>query len=159
MAEGVHKEHGRIEKVEMRMLPDTSFIYERLGTESFYGTVARVGIMDKTTEMQKEGEWTKTRSCSIIITDVEDMTVETMYKIKTVHWNIEMQDIQLGEDRKTARRNDAVTNGSILRRFCMMMKKKDAELSEKPMKRFLMSNEHDVRRIERLLFGNLAHSE
>ena len=163
MAEGLHKEHGRIEKVEMRLLPDTSFIYERLGTGSFYGTVAKVGIMDKTTEMQKEGKWIKTKSRSIIITDVEDMTVETMYKIKAAHWNIEMQhwllDIQLGEDRKTARRNDAVTNGSILRRFCMMMKKKDAELSGKPMKRFLMSNEHDIRRIERLLFGNLAHSE
>lgn len=161
--EGLHKGHGRIEKVKMRMLADTSFIYEKLGTESFYGTVARVGIMDKVTETQKDGEWVKTKSRSIMITDVEDMTVETMYKIKTAHWNIEMQhwllDIQLGEDRKTARRNDAVTNGSILRRFCMALKKKDAELSGKPMNRFLMSNGHDARRIERLLFGNLAQSE
>lgn len=163
MTEVLHKEHGRIEKTEMRMLSDTSFIYEKLGTESFYGTVARVGIMDKKTETQKEGEWVKTKSRSIVITDVEEMTVEMLYKIKAGHWNIEMQhwllDIQLGEDRKTARRNDAVTNGSILRRFCMMMKKKDAELSGRPMKRFLMSNEHDIKRIERLLFGNLAQSE
>ena len=160
MAESRNKEHGRIEKVEFRMLSDTSFIYEGLGMESFYGTIARVGIMDKTTEMMKDGEWVKSTSRSIMITDVEDITVETMYKIKAAHWNIEMQhwllDIQLGEDAKTARRDDAVTNGSILRRFCMMMKKKDAELSEKPMKRFLMANEHDVKRIERLLFGNLA---
>lgn len=86
-----------------------------------------------------------------------------MYKIKAAHWNIEMQhwllDIQLGEDAKTARRDDAVTNGSILRRFCMMMKKKDTELSEKPLKRFLMANEHDAKRIENLLFGNLAQNE
>ena len=41
----------------------------------------------------------------------------------------------------------------------MTMKKKVAELSEKPTKRLLMSDEHDIRRIERLLFGNLAHSE
>ena len=53
---------------------------------TFYGIVAKVGIMDTTTEMQKEGAWIKTRSCSIMITDVEDMTVETMYKIKAVHW-------------------------------------------------------------------------
>ena len=155
--EGIHKEHGRIEKVEMRMISDTSFLYEKLGTESFYGTIARIGVMDKTTQTQKEGEWVTTRKRSIMITDVEEMTVEMMYKIKAGHWNIEMQhgllDIQLGEDRTTARRNDAVTNGSILRRFCMMMKKKDTELSEKPMKRFLMSNEHDIRRIEQLLFG------
>lgn len=150
MTEGLYKGHGRIEKAEMRMLSDTSFIYEKLGTESFYGTVARVGILNKEMERQKEGEWVKTKSRSIVITDVEEMTVEMQ------HW---LLDIQLGEDRKTARRNDAVTNGSIFRRFCMMVKKKDGELSGKPMKRFLMSNEHDIMRIERLLFGNLAQSE
>lgn len=163
MAKALHKEHGRIENVEMHMLKDTSFIYEKLGTESFYGTVARVGIMDKTTETKKDGQWVRTRNRSIMITDVEGMTVEMMYKIKAAHWNIEMQhwllDIQLGEDSKTARRDDAVTNGSILRRFCLMMKNKDAELSKKPMKRFLMSNEHDIMRIEQLLFGNVAKCE
>ena len=45
---------------------------------------------------------------------------------------------------------------TIRRRFCMMMKKQDAELSEKPMKRFLMANEHDPNRIEKLLFKNVA---
>jgi len=163
MAESMNKEHGRIEKVEFRMLSDTGFIYEGLGQGSFYGTIARVGIMDKTTEMLKDGEWVKSTSRSIMITDMEDISVETMYKIKAAHWNIEMQhwllDIQLGEDAKTARRDDAVTNGSILRRFCMMMKKKDPELSEKPLKRFLMANEHDAKRIENLLFGKLAQNE
>lgn len=158
--EGLKKAHGRIEKLEFRMLSDTSFIYESLGTAAFYGTIARVGIMDKTTETAVDGEWKKTKSRSVLITDIEGMSVETMYKIKAGHWNIEMQhwllDMQLGEDGKTARRDDAVTNGSILRRFCMMMKKKDSELSGKPMKRFLMANEHDIKRIERLLFGDLA---
>lgn len=59
---------------------------------------------------------------------------------------------------KAVQRNDAVTNGSILQRFCMMMKKKDAELSEKPMKRFLMANV-DVKRIERLFFENVARNK
>jgi len=158
--EGLKKAHGRIEKLEFRMLSDTSFIYDSLGTAAFYGTIARVGIMDKTTETAVDGEWKKTKSRSVLITDIEGMSVETMYKIKAGHWNIEMQhwllDMQLGEDGKTARRDDAVTNGSILRRFCMMMKKKDSELSGKPMKRFLMANEHDIKRIERLLFGDLA---
>ncbi len=34
----------------------------------------------------------------------------------------------------------------------MMARKHDKELSEKPMKRFLMANEHDIKRIENLLF-------
>ncbi|MDE5777549.1 MAG: hypothetical protein K2I10_03445 [Lachnospiraceae bacterium] len=41
-----------------------------------------------------------------------------------LHWNIEMQhrllDIQLKDERQTARKDAAVTNGAILRRFCMM---------------------------------------
>ena len=142
------------------MLPDTSFIYEKLGLELFYGTIARIGIMDKTTETMKDGKEIKTQSRSIFITDVEDMTAEVMQKVRAAHWNIEMQhwilDIQLREDQQTARKDDAVTNGAILRRLCMVVKKKDAELSAKPMKRFLMANEHDPKRIERILFKDVA---
>ena len=161
--ETLHKEHGRIEKVVFRMLSDTGFLYERLGLESFYGTIARIGIMDKTTEMIKDGEEIKTTNRSIYITDVEEITVEMMQKIRAAHWNIEMQhwllDIQLKEDQQTARKDDAVTNGTILRRFCMMVKKQDEELSGKPMKRFLMANEHDPNRIERLLFKSVTQKE
>lgn len=156
----LQKGHGRLEKIVFRMLADTSFVYERLGLKSFYGTIARIGVMDKTVEMMKEGEEVRTKKRSIFITDVEDITVGTMQKIRAAHWNIEMQhwllDIQLKEDQQTARRDDAITNGSILRRFCMAIKKQDAELSEKPMKRFLMANEHDPNRIEKLLFKNVA---
>ncbi len=158
--ETLHKEHGRIERTVFRMMTDTSFLYERLGLESFYGTIARIGVMDKTTETRKDGEEIKTENRSIFITDVEDMTAEVMHKIRSAHWNIEMQhwllDIQLKEDVQTARKDNAVTNGAILRRFCMMLKKQDEELSEKAMKRFLMANEHNAERIEKLLFGNVA---
>lgn len=161
--ETLQKEHGRIEKTVFRMITDTSFLYERLGLESFYGTIARIGVMDKTTETKKNGKELKTESRSIFITDMEDMTVEVMYKIRRAHWNIEMQhwllDIQLKEDAQTARKDNAVTNGAILRRFCMMLKKQDEELSEKPMKRFLMANGHNAERIEKLLFGNIAKKD
>lgn len=149
-----------MEKVVFRMLTDTSFVYEKLGMESFYGTIARVGIMDKATETKKDGKEVKTQSRSIFITDIEDINADMMQKIRAAHWNIEMQhwilDMQLREDQQTARKDDAVTNGSILRRFCMVLKKQDTELSEKPMKRFLMANEHNPERIEKLLFGNVA---
>lgn len=72
------------------------------------------------------------------------------------HW---LLDIQLREDQQTARRNDTVTNGAIRWRFSMMLKKQDEELSAKPLKRFLMANEHDVNRIEKLLFKNVAQKE
>lgn len=158
--ETLQKDHGRIERTVFRLMPDTGFVYEELGLESFYGTIARIGIMDKATEALKEGKEVKTENRSIYITDMEDIKVEVMQKIRAAHWNIEMQhwilDIQLREDQQTARKDYAVTNGAILRRFCMMVKKHDEELSEKPMKRFLMANEHDPNRIEKLLFKNMA---
>lgn len=158
--ETIQKEHGRIEKVVFRLLSDTGFVYEKLGLESFYGTIARIGIMDKTTEIIKEGKEIKTQNRSIFITDIEDIKADVMQKIREAHWNIEMQhwilDIQLREDQQTARKDDAVTNGAILRRLCMAVKKQDIELSGKPMKRFLMANEHDPNRIEKLLFQNVA---
>ena len=161
--ERLQKDHGRIEKVVFRMLSDTSFVYEKLGLKSFYGTIARIGVMDKTVETKKDGEEIQTKNRSIFITDIETMTAEVMQKIRAAHWNIEMQhwllDIQLKEDQQTARKDDAATNGSILRRFCMALKKQDTELSAKPMKRFLMANEHDPNRIERLLFKNAAQEE
>lgn len=159
-AEKINKEHGRLEKTRMTMIGDTSFIYEKLGLESFYGSIARIGIMDKKVITEQEGKERTTESRAAVITDVEEMTVENMLKIKAAHWNIEMQhwllDVQLREDEKTSRKGNGVTNGGILRRFCMMVRKHDSELSAKPMKRFLMANEHDVQRIEKLLFGNIA---
>lgn len=162
-AEKISKEHGRKESVCMRMIDNTAFIYEELGVESFYGSIARIGIMDKKVSTERDGKEETTENRVIIITDVESMSVENMLKIKAAHWNIEMQhwllDIQLREDAKTARRDNAVTNGAILRRMCMAVRKYDEKLSEKPMKRFLMANEHDIKRIEGLLFGAVAASE
>lgn len=48
-AQKIQKGHGRIEKIVFRMLSDTGFLHEKLGLKSFYGTIARIGIMDKTT--------------------------------------------------------------------------------------------------------------
>lgn len=162
-AEKITKEHGRLEKVSMRMIDNTAFLYEELGTDSFYGSIARIGIMEKKVSTEREGKEETTESRSVIITDVESMSVENLLKIKAAHWNIEMQhwllDIQLREDGKTARRENAVTNGAILRRLCMTVRKYDKKLSGKPMKRFLMANEHDIKRVEDLLFGAVATDE
>lgn len=153
------KDHGRIETMTMRMIKDTGFIYEKMGIESFYGTIARIGILDKEVRVVNDEKEEVKRSRAIIITNLEKMTVEIMMKIKEAHWNIEMQhwllDVQLREDMKTSRKNNSITNGGIMRRFCLMIRKQDQELSEKPLKRFLMANEHNIHRIEKILFENV----
>ena len=155
-AEQTVKEHGRIEKMKIHMISDTTFIFEELGLKSFYGSIARIGIIDKKTTRMEGGEEKISSQRSIVITDLENVSVENLLKLKLSHWNIEAQhwllDVQLNEDRKTARKGNSAVNGSILRRFCLMMRKYSPEFENKPLKRFLMANEHDIRRIEKILF-------
>ena len=54
--ETLWKEHGQIDRVVFRMLSDTGLVYEKHGVKSFYETIAWIGIMDKTTDIMKDGE-------------------------------------------------------------------------------------------------------
>jgi len=159
-AESRNKGHGREESVEATLMPDTTFIYEKMGEDSCFCTVSKVMVVDKESRREENGEEKVTKTRRIMITDLEGITVNELLKIQQSHWNVEMQhwllDVQLDEDRKTARKGNAATNASILRRLCLAVRKKDPELSERPMKRFLMANEHDAKRVERILFGHIA---
>ena len=159
-AETRNKEHGRIEHVEATLISDTTFIYEEMGENSCFSTVSKVLVVDKESIREENGEEKRTETRRIMITDLEGLTVNELLKIQQSHWNVEMQhwllDVQLDEDRKTARKGNAATNAAILRRLCLAVRAKDPELSGKPMKRFLMANEHDARRVERILFGHIA---
>ena len=152
--EQLKKSHGRIESIKGRLLKDTSFVYEKLGLDSFYGSIARIGVIEKETIQTGSGE--KSHSRQIVITNLETLEIENLVKIRQGHWNIEMQhwllDVQLKEDQKTARKEGAMPNSAVLRRFCMMVKRYDEKYADKPMKRFIMANEHDISRIEKLLF-------
>ena len=153
--EEIKKGHGRIESIKGKLIKDTSFLYEKLGVVSFYGSIARIGVIEKETIRPGDGE--RSHSRQIVITNLETVEIENLVKIRQGHWNIEMQhwvlDVQLKEDQKTARKGAAMASSAVLRRFCMMMKKYDEKYSDKPMKRFLMANEHDISRIEKMLFG------
>ena len=154
------KEHGRIETVHARVLKDTSFIYENLGLESFYGTVARIGIIDKKSVKTEKGKEVTSENRMLLITSLEWVSAEQIHMIRKAHWNIEMNhwqlDIQLDEDRCTARRENAMSTGAVLRRFCLAVKARDMEMKDKTMKRFLQANERSTDRLERLLFGTVA---
>lgn len=159
-AVSMNKEHGRAERVEATLIENTAFIYEAMGEASCFSTVSKVLIIDKTSRRQETGDDKTTKTRRIMITDLEGMTVNELLKIQQSHWNVEMQhwllDVQLDEDRKTARKGNAATNAAILRRLCLAVRAKDPELSGKPLKRFLMANEHDARRVERILFGHVV---
>jgi predicted transposase YbfD/YdcC len=158
-AESLGKAHGRMEKIGATLIEDTTFVYREMGEKSCFSTVSKVLVVDKESQRKEKGEEKTTHTRRIMITDLEEITVNELLKIHQSHWNVEMQhwllDVQLDEDRKTARKGNAATNAAILRRLCLAVRAQDPELSEKPMKRFLMANEHDEKRVERILFGHM----
>lgn len=89
--EQVTKEHGRIEKVKATLIKDTSFIFEKLKMKSFYGTIAGIGVIEKEILRKQNGEESESRTKQIVITSLEAISIENLFKIKRAHWNIEMQ--------------------------------------------------------------------
>jgi len=100
-----------------------------------------------------------------LITNMENISVQTVQDIKLSHWNIEAQhwilDVQLNEDASTARRGYATENLSAIRKFCLWMKKQDPEIDQKKVtvKRFQYSNYKNIEKISKLLFINIAGKE
>ena len=148
--------HGRTESVRTTMISNTAFIFEQLGLESFFGTIARVGIMDKKVIQRKDGMDQTTYRRTYLITNLEDMSVENMQSIKLSHWNIEMQhwvlDVQLNEDRDTSRKENAIKNNTILKRFCMNIKNRVEEYKKLTITKFCMTNMHSIEKLTELLF-------
>ena len=138
------------------MISNTAFIFEQLGLDSFFGTIARVGVMDKTVTQRKDGKDQTTFKRTYLITNLEEMSVENMQSIKLSHWNIEMQhwilDVQLNEDRDTARKENAIKNNTILRRFCMNIKNRVEEYKKLTITRFNMTNMHSIEKLTEMLF-------
>lgn len=154
--------HGRYEKITTRLIKNTKFICETLDLTSFYGTIAHVAIYDKRTEKLVDGKNVITNTRALLITNLEELSAANIQAIKLSHWNIEAQhwilDVQLNEDRYTARKDNAVQNASALKKFCLWVKKQDDTIDQKKMsvKRFQYKNLMNIERVSELLFMKIA---
>lgn len=155
-------QHGRYEKITTTMIKNTEFIYKKLGLKSFYGTIAHVAVYDKVTKRLIDGKEQESKTRALLITSLEQLSVENIQNIKLSHWNIEAHhwilDVQLNEDKSTARRDNSVENTSALKKFCLWIKKqdKDIEQSKVTVKRFNYLNASNIERISKLLFIDIA---
>lgn len=153
------KDHGRIETYKVTLMPSTNFIYEQYKTASFYGTIGKVGIIDKKTQIKEKGEWKETTIRTYVISSLESITSSKLLEIKRSHWNIEMQhwllDVYFNEDRSTARKDNAINNSSALKRFAMRIKKQREEFSQLSLNRFFMYCDHNPENVTKLLFSEV----
>ncbi len=154
----ISKNHGRLEKVKTKLIKNTYFIYEKLGLKSFYGTIARVGIFDKKVIKKQNGVDVETNTRTILITNYENITPQAMQSMKLSHWNIEMQhwilDVQLNEDRFTNRKDNAVINNSMLKRFILKIKDNEPAYKGISLKGFFAKNFSDLDFLSKILFRN-----
>ena len=155
-------QHGRYEKITTTMIKNTEFIYKKLGLKSFYGTIAHVAVYDKVTKRLIDGKEQVSKTRALLITSLEQLSVENIQNIKLSHWNIEAHhwilDIQLNEDKSTARRDNSVENTSALKKFCLWLKKQDKDIDQSrvTVKRFNYLNASNIERISKLLFIDIA---
>lgn len=152
--------HGRKETYKATLLTDTAFIYEKLGTSGYYGTIGRIMVIEKETKYKEEGKEIIDKTITYSITDLENINVKDLLRVKLSHWNIEAQhwllDVQLNEDRYTARKQNAIVNGSILKRFCMRIKKEYCKDKKATLHRFTSRNYRIADRVTELLFNDIA---
>ena len=153
--------HGRKERIRTTMISNTAFIFEQLGLDSFYGTIARVGVMDKLVSQKIDGKEQVTETRTFLITNLESISVENMQSIKLAHWNIEMQhwilDVQLNEDRDTSRKENAIKNNSIIKRFCMHIKY-NCKYKEYRLSKFFMNNLFKIENVTEILAAQTENS-
>lgn len=159
-AEKKVKEHGRIEIYSSTMITDTKFLYDEYKNKSFYGEIARIGVIEKETSKKENGEYITKKTVSYVITDLETISIENLQNIKLSHWNIEanhwLLDVQLNEDRLTARNGNSTVNASILKRFCIRIKKQSTDFKDRPLKRMLVSGCINPEKISKILFIDIA---
>ena len=156
----MNKEHGRIESYKATMIRDTKFLYDEYHNKSFYGEIANIGVIEKKTNKKENGEWIQTETISYVITDLESISIENLLNIKLSRWNIEashwLLDVQLNEDRLTSRIGNATVNASILKRFCMRIKKQSTEFKDGTLKRMLLAGCIKPDKISNVLFIDIA---
>jgi len=118
-------EHGRCETYSLRIIENTEFLLDEFGADDEFMSIARIGVIEKTSvdKITKE----KTVTESYIATDLCDIEPENFLGIKLSHWNIEAQhwilDVQLDEDRQRQRLGNSKTNSTAFRRFLMALAK------------------------------------
>lgn len=152
--------HGREEIYKATLLSDTAFIYEKFGTSGYYGTIGRIMVIEKETRYKDQGKEKVDKTITYSITNLENINVKDLLRVKLSHWSIEAQhwllDVQLNEDRYTARKENAIVNGTILKRFCMRIKKEYCKDNKLSLHRFASRNYRKPDRVTELLFKEIA---
>ena len=154
------KNHGRIEEKKAYLLRDTEFIFKNEKIPKTFKKIGSILYIENFVETKINGEWKGSSKSTYAITNLTDISCQNLLEIKTSHWSIEsshwLLDVQFNEDRNTSRRDNAASNFSTLRRFCIAIKDavnkmNDGKSKALPMKKFFIKNVSNFKNIEKLV--------
>ena len=155
------KNHGRIEEKRASLLTDTEFIFKNEKIPKAFKKIGSILYVENIVETKVNGEWVSTKKDVYAITNLTNVSCQNLLEIKTSHWSIEsshwLLDVQFNEDRNTSRKDNAASNFSVLRRFCLAIKealnnKSGDEKRKLTTHKFFIRNSFNFKKIEELLF-------
>lgn len=149
----LNKEHGRIERRECYVCNNIDFINDR----DKWANIKTIALVRNF----REEYGNLAIDDRYYISDL-DLSAFDLSDIVRKHWSIEnnlhwILDVHFREDLSLSKKDNAIHNFSIVRKFCYNLTKLDDNLSHLTIKRRLATYQYDIKHIENLLFSLFNH--
>lgn len=145
----INKDHGRIEKRECYVCNNIDFIYDK----NLWTNLKTIILVRNYRELYDD----LSIDDRYYISDL-DLSADEFSNIVRKHWSIEnnlhwILDVHFKEDLSLARKDNAISNFSIIRKFCYNLTNLDDNLKHLTIKKRLANYQYDITNIEKLLIS------
>ena len=145
----INKNHGRIEKRECYVCNNIDFIYDK----NLWTNLKTIILVRNYRELYDD----LSIDDRYYISDL-DLSADEFSNIVRKHWSIEnnlhwILDVYFKEDLSLARKDNAISNFSIIRKICYNLTNLDDNLKHLTIKKRLANYQYDITNIEKLLIS------
>jgi len=149
-----NKDHGRIEKRECYVCNDVSFINDKNVWANLKSIILVRNYREEYGNLSIDDRY----YISDLVLSAQDFSV-----IVRKHWSIEnnlhwILDVHFREDLSLSKKNNAISNFSIVRKFCYNLTKLDDNLNHLTIKKRLANYQYDISNIENILISIFNNS-
>lgn len=149
-----NKDHGRIEKRECYVCNDVSFINDKNVWANLKSIILVRNYREEYGNLSIDDRY----YISDLVLSAQDFS-----DIVRKHWSIEnnlhwILDVHFREDLSLSKKNNAISNFSIVRKFCYNLTKLDDNLNHLTIKKRLANYQYDISNIENLLVSIFNNS-
>lgn len=145
----INKDHGRIEKRECYVCNNIDFIYDKKLWTNLKTIILVRNYREIYNDLSIEDRY--------YISDL-DLSADEFSNIVRKHWSIEnnlhwILDVHFKEDLSLSKKDNAISNFSIVRKFCYNLTNLDDKFKHLTIKKRLANYQYDITNIENLLIS------